>query len=548
MTRETAAGRLKTLAQAILFRNHIPTAFAFVLLACQMAIPWTAANFIAGDGPSHLYNAAVAGELVLHRHSIYSSVYFIRGAALPNWSTTVFLAVAGAAAGNAYAEKIFASFAILAGFLGFCYLNRALAPNRSPWTPIANFLFQTWFLWVGFYNFYLGVALLLFIIGFYIRGTKPLGGRLSRNRAVAIAVGLVAIFYTHLIAVVFAIATMVVICLWVNAVAPAGERSMARSLRETGMLLLSAAPAAILILLYLHSVRGAPVGPAPDFLPTLRDFPKHIFLTGTGSAGQQAFLGTFTLCYLVAGLLLLTKKEWGSARAGLVIAALAAFAAYLLVPNRGFGGSEATTRFAWLVFILGVPAAASASRIRFVHTPVALCIAFYLGGNFVATVRAARAVSDAVVPYLSTAGVIPPNSSIVRLLYPAPDAPERYGYAETGRSPFFHLDSLVAVRNHDLDLTDYESFTRAFPVRFRAEGQSSQLWGFEGPDVGSVESLAWVRANLPFPVDFVLLFGDERSPEAIAKGMPAMLAYLDSNMTRIAVSPDRLLRIYRRNE
>ena len=56
-----------------------------------------------------------------------------------------------------------------------CCLVGAFVFDRSTWllqcAPVLNFLSMTWFLWVGFYNFYLGVALFAVAVGFYIRNS-----------------------------------------------------------------------------------------------------------------------------------------------------------------------------------------------------------------------------------------------------------------------------------------------------------------------------------------------------------------------------------------
>jgi hypothetical protein len=181
-----------TLAKAWL---HLPATLAFALLALQMSIPWTARYFVTQDGPSHLYGATIARDLALHhRDSVYSPWYTLQRAILPNITATFLLAIAESIAGPAHAEQALASVAILAGFLAFCYASRALSPGSTPWTPVANFLMQTWFLWLGFYNFYLGMALMAFPIGFYFRHAGGLGLR----RAAALAAGLVVLFFTHI--------------------------------------------------------------------------------------------------------------------------------------------------------------------------------------------------------------------------------------------------------------------------------------------------------------------------------------------------------------
>jgi hypothetical protein len=153
------------------------------------------------------------------------------------------------------------------------------------------------------------------------------------------------------------------------------------------------------------------------------------------------------------------------------------------------------------------------------------------------------------VDYLSVANLIPPKSTFVRLRYPTPHAAEKFGYEGIGRDPLAHLAGLAAAHRRLVDLSDYEPLSKIFPVVFKKAidpGWQSGLWAMEGPDSGSVESLAWVNRSLPAPIDFVLVIGEENSPESVRAGMPKMLEYLDSNMRLVATSPDRLFRLYSR--
>jgi hypothetical protein len=136
--------------------------------------------------------------------------------------------------------------------------------------PVANFLLQTWFLWLGFYNFYLGMVLMAFPLGFDFRHAGALGLR----RAAALAAGLVVLFFTHIIPAVIAVMTVVTVALWINVAVPVatGSRTWPR-FRELGILLASA-------LLYLRS--GAPASFTPQIAWAWNEFPMHVFQTGAG--------------------------------------------------------------------------------------------------------------------------------------------------------------------------------------------------------------------------------------------------------------------------
>jgi len=532
--------------------NRLPAVLAFALLLYQIAVPWVVPHFVTQDGPSHVYSATVLWDLLLHHGtSIYSPLYTIQRNLLPNWSSTVVLAAGRSMVGAEHAEQLFLTLAFLIGFLAWCYARRALAPGQSPWTPVANFLYQTWFLWIGFFNFYLGMALLPLAAGFYAQKE----GWLSLRRAAALALVLLALFATHLMAAAVALTTVLAIGFWVHIAVPAvsGENLRHRWLppvervRQFGLLLLAAAPAMVLMLLWATRAE-TPVKLDPRIAWAWQEFPMHIFLTAGGEA-KQRLLWEVLLSYAGVATLLLRRREWASSKGGLVLATLLVFVAYLVVPDRGFGGNEAKIRFSWAVFVLAGLVAYSASRLRLLHVPFAIFFAWFGCLNTIATGRTASSASNVAGNYLAVARRIAPGSSLVRLHYPTPELPAQYGYAGSGRDPVFHLDALVAARGRCLDLSDYEALSRVFPVVFKSyvdPGHLSVLWSFEGPDPDSDQALRWIDSDFPVPVDFVLVVGDIHSPEAAPMGMPKMIDYLDSTRRLLAASPDRVFRLYER--
>lgn len=547
---QAQAEAVKDQSAALRIWQWLPTIAAFVLLAWQIALPWTAPHFVTGDGPSHLYGATIARDLLFnHRHSPYSSIYTIQRAVLPNWTSTFVLALTAVIAGSEHAEALFASLAIAIGFFGLSYMKRALAPGESPWTPLSNFLLQTWFLWIGFYNFYLGMVFVPFLIGYYLRHV----GKLTVLRVAILSVSLTALFFTHAIALAIALTAMGTVAVWRGFLVPAVETRRlpgVSALREPALVILAAAPALILTAIYMYTHRQTvtDTGPVNTAGALLRSFPRQVFLTGTGRWGKQGLLWRIVLGYILAAYLLMKRKEWASARGGLAIGAVLCFLGYLFIPDEAFGGDAFIVRFAWGVFILGGVVAVSVARLRIITVPFAVCVAALLAVNLADTARTAGILSHAVDSYLQTAGAIREHSTVVRLLYPAPAAPVRYGYEGIGRSPFMHLDALVASRQRAIDLTDYEPLTELFPVvqKKNFAGQQFQLWSFEGPDSSAVTTLKWLINVFPRPIEFVLLFGEEQSAAAREAGMPGMAAYLNANMRLIATSGDGLLRIYAR--
>ena len=198
------------------FWNAVPAALAFALMVAHAALPWTAKHFVTQDGPSHLYNAVVVKDLALDSHSSYGAVYAIQRKFVSNWGTVVVFNGLVFLFGVQHAEQAMVTLCSVLGFVSLAYFIRSLAPRVSPWSPILNFLICTQFLWIGFYNFYLGMAMFPLVAGYYVRRM----GKMSLPRTAVVASGLMALFFMHALTMALAFLTMAVVCLWSVVAAP----------------------------------------------------------------------------------------------------------------------------------------------------------------------------------------------------------------------------------------------------------------------------------------------------------------------------------------
>ncbi len=508
---------------------------AFCILAFQIWLPWSVPRLVTEDGPSHLYTAVAARELIFHPHSDFAKVYRFNHRVVPNWGTTITFGVIASVFGVTHAEQVFMTFALAAGFLSFAYAIRSFAPHAPRWTPLANFLLQTWFLWLGFYNFYLAMILCPLVIGYYVRHASAL----TTKKAVVLACGMTALFLTHLIPAVIAGLAIFVIALRLNVRPPFGIAA-----RKLLPIALAFIPAVILFAWFARGGREHTEFKS-DFVSALENFPMHVFATSSGRAGNQHLLYPAVLCLIAIAVLAMRRMEWRTARGGLATSTVLVFVVYLFAPDAGLGGKEAKIRFVWGVFILGGLLVAASPRLRPLRLPLDIYIFVLLIANLTSTLQTLWNYDDAVEDYLAAIPVIPRGSHIVRVRYPTPDVPERYRYQDIGRDPLFHLDSYIAVQCRCLDLTDYQAPNKIFPVVFNrsiTEVQAAALWSFEwpGPDMDQV--LAGLESSLPVAIDYVIVLADPSSP-----GAAALFARLDSEMRRVGTSAGKpFVRVYQR--
>lgn len=522
----------------------LPAVLAFGLLAFQIAIPWTVPHFVTQDGPSHLYTAMVAKKLLFHSQP-YASLYSFNPQIVPSWASTILLALSASIAGASHAEQLMMSLVLCLGFFSFSYAIRSFSPKALPWTPLSNFLLETWFLWMGFYNFYLGMVLVPVAIGFYARRN----GKLTTRGAIVLAIGLVALFFTHLLAAAVSLLALAILAIWLHLVRPAFGFKSPDSYdggRQVGILSAAMAPVIVLGLTFANGASGG-VPFRPNVIESWIAFPMHAFATSNGLAGGQWYLWPAVLGLIIVALLGMRRSEWLSAKGGLAIAGVALFAGYLLVPDSGLGGNQVKVRFVWMVFLFGGLLVSSITRLQPLRTPIAIFVSTGLAFNLVATSQTLTASSKAVDDYLSALTGIRPGSTFIRLRYPTPDIPEHYGFPSLGRDPLFHLDAYAAARLGSVDLSDYQAPSVDFPVIFNSQFDHDKqfaLLRLENPSEDESPDLDSIRHDLPAPVDYAIVVADASSPTApVAKAT----TNLEAGMRLIAQSPvPPFVRVYQR--
>lgn len=525
--------------------GRVPSVLAFSLLAVQIAIPWTVPHFVTQDGPSHVYNAIVIKKL-LFREQPYASLYGINTHIIPNWASTILFGLTAWIAGPAHAEQLMMSLVLAVGFFSLSYAIRSFSPTALRWTPVSNFLLQTWCLWMGFYNFYLGIVLVPVAIGFYVRRK----GRLTLPAAAMLGCGLFLLFFVHLIPAAVAVIGLAIIAMWIHIVGPilwGSSADLREGRQQIGLLSAAMTPVILLGLIYASGSKGG-FDSIPNVFQIFLNFPLQSFTTASGFAGAQWRLWPAVLVLIIIAGFGMRRSEWRSARGGLAVSAVAVFLVYLIVPDSGLGGLFAKVRFAWTAFLLGGLLAVSVARLQPLRTPIAIFVAACLALNLASTARSLSDSSKAVEDYLSALSAIRPGSRIIRVRYPTLDLPDRYGFHETYRDPLLHLDAYASAQLDCLDVSDYEAAMTYFPVVYNSTlspEKQLELFELEHPKQNASMVLDSLRHDLPVSVDYAIVVADESSPSGSSAA--ELMAKLDSSMRLVGQSPaPSFVRVYER--
>lgn len=505
------------------FWLYSPAALAFALLAIQMYIPFSVANFATADGPSYVYNAQVARDLVFHRDSLYASVYQFRHAAVPNWGGLVLVNVILTFVPVEHAERVLLAVTLLIGFLCVSFLIRTVAPGASAWTPLANVVMQNTLLWSGFYDFCLSAAAALLLVAYYIRRPGPM----TAGRFITLTAGLAGVFLIHLMGAAVAMLAVGLLAMWRWFVEP--KRPEVRTAWKQVLLVGASMLPAVGLAAAFAAASLKPVEYFTSPVAAIVRLPISLFNTAGDFLGIQTVLCLGILAAGLFSMIRLHREGWKSPGGGIAALVIGNSLAYVIVPDGGFGGGRAKVRFVWALFIFAIALVRAAPPLPRFQIIFAWATAILLAINLSATERVVSACSRAIGDYLAAVGSIPPGSRILRVYYPAPDIEQRYGFPGLAQKPLLRVDSLIAARCHCLDWTDYQALAYIFPVILRPgipPDQQDRFWhDLEAPGRGTDEA-RWLYNDAFGRIDYVIVMADRLSGIKQAN-FPVMIANLN---------------------
>ncbi len=140
------------------------------LLLASLAIIIIPNYYLTCDGPSHTYNAKIFFDFLLNRNRDFYEQYFAINKSLdPNWLSQIILGILMELFNPRVAEKIFQCALVVSFALGLRYLIFSINKNAVFLSALFYPFCFTIPLQTGFYNYCLGLALGLFLVGYYIK-------------------------------------------------------------------------------------------------------------------------------------------------------------------------------------------------------------------------------------------------------------------------------------------------------------------------------------------------------------------------------------------
>ena len=167
-------------------------AAANALLVCTAVVVLAAPVFPSQDGPVHLYYVDILRNLLTHSGA-YAQHFEIKALLTPYALEYYSLLMFEMVFSPAVSEKLLVCCYIVAFGHGFKYLVESVVERSSPWTLAGIPFCMSQLVYMGFLNYCIGVALALFLSGFWIRYWE----RLHPGRVAALLACFILMLLTH---------------------------------------------------------------------------------------------------------------------------------------------------------------------------------------------------------------------------------------------------------------------------------------------------------------------------------------------------------------
>jgi len=526
----------------------------FLIAVLLHFIPiWIYGYFATQDGPSHLHNAAVMANYFTESSPIFQKYYEVRPNFAGNIISQMVLIGLHSVVPSWLSDKLFLSGYVLLLSMGFWYAVKSVRPDAGLLAfLIFPFVFSSW-IHLGFYNFCSGMAVFLFVVGYFIRHQGDFGIK----RTATLALLFLLVYACHITA--FGAAGLVVAILSFASSVSDWQRQGKRDVRfllEIGrkhfLPLVAVLPTTTLALLYLGHSDGARFT-----FDGLRMSAWRIYsVAPIASTSDAEFIFGKALAGLVAvvsgaAVYLRWKDRRLRPNDGLFIAA----AAFLLlsffgpdtVGNDGVYIRLRMVFYFYFALILWIASQGISRRLQKLVAPAAIGISILL---FVSRAPVYAELDRQIREYVSAGPFIEPNSTLISLSYAS------HGFHPTQRGlvrvylPFENIAGLLAADKPVIDLSNYEAVTYSFWTNFRPNVDPYKfIDGDKRSDYrASAANLLGYPPESGGTVDYVMIWGLD---DARRQSNPPerLRDQLIQSYDLIYTSPDRhLVQLYRRKD
>jgi hypothetical protein len=521
----------------------------FYVLTVALLVPlWAFKYFPSQDGPLHQYNAVVLRDYDRPDRPAFREYFVPNPALVPNWLCPHILPVLAQWFSAAVAEKLVLSAYLILLPIGARYALSAIRPRGGLLALAILPMVPNQFYHFGFHDFCVGMAGYFFVAGYFLKHRR----RFAAKNAIVLAIMLLVLYLTHLVAVVM---VLPLIGLTTLALYWTGRDAVAVKLRRT--LPVAAALAPVVLWAAYFALRPHP---GSDLPPYPGGWHHRFFLIPLWLKSYQYYeaiagVAMFIL-FFAASFWLVRRVPDRALLLGLPGALLATVVFYILiflVAPGSFAGAQvllirvvAFVFFASLLWWASLPISSRAfARLEWAVAVVSIPVAL---GLLVSHVLSYRELNSYLNAFEAVAPIIPTGSTVCPIHYndPVSHSPPTNGESgqhplSTGIDPFRHAGSIGLAQKGIIDLGNTWATTDHQSLRWQPglDPMSVRL--------DRLDDFVGYARRTGKPVDYVLIWtGGIIHDDAQARFIDRQLA---SSYRLIYTSPTpEYLKLYRRIE
>lgn len=420
----------------------------FAILVVLHLVPiWSFDYFLTQDGPIHLANTWTFFRLDAPNHAVFSEYYVRNLLPTPNWLIQWLLAGMLPWFSPAVAEKLLASGFLLLLPLSLRYALEAVRPTAGFLALLGFPLVFTWFLNMGLYNFCYGISIHFLVVGYWLRNRNSLDAKAIS----VLALGFVALYFTHIFAVVAAGVTIFVISV--------GELEF--TWRRWFATAVAGLPAVVLVAIFIMGKQGR-VGPAVVEADVIRERAAGMLLFEpliSFRVEEGWAYALFALLLLSAYFAFCVRRffEFSNMnRAAVVVPGVFGFLC-LVMPGWALEGAFVSERLMYtaalcMIVALGVHDFTNAQRLA-VEVAVSLFAVVFIGFQFSSLATANRDLAEE----LSCGSHLEPGATLL----PVPMTPN-YRH-----DPFEHISNYWVMEHGIVNLGNFSAYRGNHPLFFK---------------------------------------------------------------------------------
>ncbi len=168
----------------------------FTIVTILNLLPFVATRFFPSmDGASHLTNSNIINQLVFHHNSLFSQFFMINPEPVPNWTSHLLISLFTLVMPAFLAEKILLTLLLIGTPFAFRSLMSTISPKNTLYAFLIFPFTHSMFFFFGFFNFCMGILLLLITLNYWLRHGRQPGIRQTMILALLVAIT----YFSHIV-------------------------------------------------------------------------------------------------------------------------------------------------------------------------------------------------------------------------------------------------------------------------------------------------------------------------------------------------------------